>query len=132
MTAVPAEPSRRPELLKWAFVAPTLLFLIALNIFPLIYNVVLSFTDKNLLSESSHFVGGRNYGRIFTDPIFSGAIRTTALFVFFAVSIELILGFVLALALKQDFPGKIVILTLLLIPMMLSPAVMGLYWNLIL
>jgi multiple sugar transport system permease protein len=118
--------------LKWGFVAPTLLFLIALNVFPLLYNVILSFTNADLLSPTSRWVGGRNYARVFYDPVFAQAIRTTGVFVFFAVLIELLLGFVLALALKRNFRGKTVVLTILLIPMMLSPAVMGLYWNLIL
>jgi multiple sugar transport system permease protein len=118
--------------LKCAFVAPTLLFLIALNVFPLLYNLVLGFTNADLLSENASFVGARNFARVFHDPQFAQSIRTTAKFVFFAVAIELILGFVLALALKERFRGKTVILTILLIPMMLSPAVMGLFWNLIL
>jgi multiple sugar transport system permease protein len=120
------------ETIKWGFVAPTLLFLIALNVFPLFYNVILSFTDASLLSPTSHFVGGRNYAQVFANPHYGQAIRTTALFVFFAVAIELIVGFVLALALHKPFRGKTVVLTILLIPMMLSPAVMGLFWNLIL
>src|SRR5204862_1433332 len=73
-----------------------------------------------------------NYARIFTDPVYAESIRTTGLFVFFAVRVELLVGFALALALKKNFFGKTVVLTILLIPMMLSPAVMGLYWNLIL
>jgi multiple sugar transport system permease protein len=125
-------PSARGDWIKWGFVGPTLLFLIALNVFPLLYNLVLSFTDASLLSPTRHFVGGRNFARIFTDPVYAQAIRTTGKFVFFAVSIELVLGFVLALALKRAFRGKTVVLTILLIPMMLSPAVMGLFWNLIL
>src|SRR5204863_2360451 len=100
--------------------------------FPLFYNVILSFTDATLVGPSRHFVGGRNFARIFTDPVYAQAIRITGKFVFCAVSIELILGFVLALALKRTFAGKTVVLTILLIPMMLSPAVMGLFWNLIL
>ena len=123
---------RSDSFLKWGFVAPTLLFLIALNVFPLFYNIILSFTNANLLSESREFIGGRNYGRVFTDPIYGAAIRTTGLFVFLAVTIELIFGFVLALAMKKNFFGKTAVLTILLIPMMLSPAVMGLYWKLIL
>jgi len=119
-------------ILKWSFIAPTLIFLIALNIFPLLYNIILSFTNANLSSDAHRFVGGQNYARIFSNPVFAQSIRTTALFVFFSVTIELGLGFVLALALKKNFFGKTIVLTVLLIPMMLSPAVMGLYWNLIL
>lgn len=119
----------RAGLLRWGFVAPVLVFLVALNVFPLLYNVVLSFTDAQLISPQWRFAGGRNYARVFSDPIFAKALRTTGLFVFFAVSIELIVGFCLALALHRRFPGKMVVLTILLIPMMLSPAVMGLFWT---
>jgi multiple sugar transport system permease protein len=59
-------------------------------------------------------------------------VRLTAVFVLAAVSVELLLGFAVALALQGDFRGKGAVLTALLVPMMLSPAVMGLYWNLIL
>lgn len=124
--------SERAGLLKWGFVAPTLLLLIALNVFPLLYNVILSVTDAQLISSDWHFVGARNFLRVFSDPVFIQALLTTLKFVFIAVSIELLLGFCLALCLQGRFPGKPVVLTILLIPMMLSPAVMGLFWILIL
>jgi len=116
----------------WGFVAPALLFLIALNLFPLVYDVVLGFTDAELSGGQREWVGGRNYERVFGDPEFAAAIRTTAKFVAVAVGAELLLGFGLALCLRDRFPGKAAVLTLLLLPMMLSPAVMGLYWNLVL
>ncbi len=124
--------SGRLGLLKWGFVTPTLLFLIAMNVFPLFYNIILSFTDAQMMSAEYRFVGCRNFVRVFSDPIYAQALATTGKFVFFAVSIELVVGFCLALALRGRFPGKAVILTIILIPMMLSPAVMGLFWNLIL
>src|SRR6476660_8286118 len=103
------------RLLKWGFVAPTLIFLVALNVFPLIYNIALSFTNADLSSESYEFIGGRNYARIFSDPVYAQSIRTTGSFVALAVSIELILGFVLALAMKGRSIGKTIALTILLI-----------------
>ncbi|MBI5363172.1 MAG: sugar ABC transporter permease [Planctomycetes bacterium] len=118
--------------LAWALVGPTLLLLVAFNVFPLLWNVLLSFTNAELVGEGARSVGGANYARIFDDPLFAAALRRTALFVFVAVALELVIGFVLALALKRDFKGKPVVLTTLLVPMMLSPAVMGLYWSLIL
>ncbi|MFT3786504.1 MAG: sugar ABC transporter permease [Tepidisphaeraceae bacterium] len=121
-----------PRLLKTAFVAPTLLFLLALNVFPLVYNIGLSFTDTHLAGRTSNWIGTDNYHTVFTDDRFAGAMRTTAAFVVTSVSIELVLGFVLALCLQRAFRGKPVVLTLLLIPMMLPPAVMGLYWQQIL
>jgi multiple sugar transport system permease protein len=119
-------------LLKWGFVGPTLLFLVALNIFPLLYNVYLSFTNAELSGGAYEMVAGRNFSRIFTDAKFANALRTTAMFVILAVTIELIVGFALALALHDHFRGKTIVLTALLVPMMLSAAVMGLFWNLIL
>lgn len=123
---------KQAQRLKYAFVMPALILLIALNIFPLLYNIVLSFSDAELSGGDWQLIGGDNFGAVFSEPRFAAAIRTTALFVFAAVTVELVLGFLLALTLKDAFRGKSAVLTLLLLPMMLSPAVMGLYWNLIL
>jgi multiple sugar transport system permease protein len=120
--------------MKYAFVAPTLAFLVLFNVYPLLYNIALSFTSARLSGGAAEWVGGATYARVFSagHGEFAGALRTTALFVACAVAIELLLGFALALALKRPFAGKTAVLTLLLVPMMLSPAVMGLYWTLIL
>lgn len=118
--------------LKLGFVGPTLAFLILFNLFPLLYNLVLSFTDAELVGGTSSWVGGRNYARVFEDQRFGRAVRTTGLFVGLAVALELLLGFVIALALARPFRGKVVLLTCLLVPMMLPQAVMGLFWNLVL
>ena len=118
--------------MKWGFVAPTLCFLVAFNVFPLLWNVVLGFRSTELVGEGGRFVGGANYARLWDDPQYLDALLLTAKFVGLAVTIELALGFALALALRPDFRGKGAILTTLLVPMMLSPAVVGLYWNLVL
>jgi len=118
--------------LKWSLVGPTLVLLVAFNVFPLLWNIVLSFTSAELVGGDAGFAGGLNYGRVFGDPRFAGALRRTAVFVVLAVSIELVIGFALALALRRDFKGKTAVLTTLLVPMMLSPAVMGLVWSLVL
>ncbi len=125
----------RDWLLKYGLVGPVLVFLISFNVFPLFYNIVLGFSNAKLTREGFDWVGTQNYGRIFdltAHPEYAAALQTTALFVVLAVSIELILGFLLALALRDKFRGKTTILIILLIPMMLSPAVMGLFWRFIL
>jgi multiple sugar transport system permease protein len=124
--------SRRGGLLRWSLVGPTLLLLVAFNLFPLIWNIALSFTSAELVGEGARSVGGANYARVFSDPRFAEALRRTAFFVAAAVTVELAIGFALALALRRDFKLKTLVLTTLLVPMMLSPAVMGLYWSLIL
>ena len=124
--------SGRRKWLKYGFVAPALLLLIAMNIFPLLYSIALSFTDADLIGGESKGVGGLNYAAVFRAPPYGAALRTTALFVLLAVGIELVLGFALAQCLKDRFRFKPALLTLLLIPMMLPPAVMGIYWKLVL
>jgi len=125
-------PHGRSERLKYAFVGPALVLLLAFNLFPLLYNVVLGFTNAELVGGAWSWRGTANYGRLFEDGQFAAAVRRTALFVGSAVTIELALGFTVALALKERFRGRDVLLTALLVPMMLSPAVIGLFWNLIL
>lgn len=115
--------------LGYILVAPTLLLLIAINVFPLLYTLWLSAHDVNLLAGTSRWVGGDNFARVFSEPTYAQALRTTAWFVLLAVSIELVLGFVLALCIHRPFPLKPVVLTILLVPMMFSPAVMGLFWS---
>ncbi|MBL8861244.1 MAG: sugar ABC transporter permease [Planctomycetes bacterium] len=123
---------RRGAGIAWGLVGPVLLLLVAFNVFPLVYNVVLSFTSRELVGDDWRWVGGANYERVFTDPLFAGALRRTALFVLCAVGAELVLGFVLALALVRGFRGKGAVLAVVLVPMMLSPAVMGLFGALVL
>jgi len=118
--------------LKFGFVGPALVLLVAFNVFPLVYNVVLGFTDAELVGSGWGWRGTANYARVFGDPEFAQAVRRTALFVGAAVAIELGLGFAAALALRERFRGRDTLLTALLVPMMLSPAVIGLFWNLIL
>jgi multiple sugar transport system permease protein len=118
--------------LGWAFVLPALIVLLAMNVFPLVFNVYLSFTNADLSGAATRAVGVHNYALVFGDGRYADPLTTTALFVFFSVSIELVLGYVLALALRDHIPGKPVLLTVLLVPMMLCPVVLSLFWNLIL
>jgi multiple sugar transport system permease protein len=125
-------PGRRRDWIQWGFVGPALLLLIAMNVFPLIYSIVLSFTNADLVGGEWKFVGGLNYKFIFKFAKYGQALRTTALFVLLAVSAELVLGFGLALALLERFRGKTLVLTALMVPMMLPQAVIALFWKLVL
>ena len=85
----PTSPSeKQAQRLKYAFIFPALFLLIALNIFPLLYNIVLSFSNAELSGGDWQFIGGDNFATVFSDARFVTAIRTTSLFVFAAVSIE--------------------------------------------
>ena len=117
---------------QYAFVGPALVLLIGVNVFPLLYSIALSFTNVDLVGGAWKFVGGFNYAVAFKFAQYGAALRTTALFVCMAVAAELVLGFALALVLKDRFRGRAFALTALLVPMMLPPAVIALFWKLVL
>jgi multiple sugar transport system permease protein len=115
-----------------AFIIPTVLFLIVFNIFPLIYSLGYSFTDyRASVSDPANFIGLRNYRELLSDPNIWNNFVVTAKYVIVSVGGQMIVGFGLALLLNRDFPLKGLVTTLLLLPMMLSMAVVGLFWKLL-
>ena len=115
----------------WLFIAPTMLLLLAINIFPLIWAIWLSFTTyrANRPNEIIKNVGLSNYQRILGDPEVWVAMQTTATFVFWTILFETLIGFALAYLIDRKFRGHAFWTTIILIPMMLSPAVVGNFWK---
>lgn len=115
-----------------AFILPTLVFLIVFNIFPLIYSLGFSFTAyRASLNKPAQFIGLQNYRELLSDPAIWENFTITAQYVIVSVGGQMIVGFGLALLLNRKFPLKGLVTTLLLLPMMLSPAVVGLFWKLL-
>jgi multiple sugar transport system permease protein len=118
--------------IKWLFIWPTLLLLILWNVFPLFYSLYLSFTEYSAISRAAPvWVGFENFSRILGDERLWESFATTGRYALLSVSLQTILGFGLAMLLRQKFRGSGVVTTLILIPMMLSPVVVGLFWKLI-
>ena len=114
------------------FVIPTILFLIVFNIFPQLYSLGYSFTDfRASTKDPVNFVGLRNYMELLSDPFIWSNFTITAQYVIVLVAGHLVVGFGLALLLNRSFPFKGLVTTLLLLPMMLSMAVVGLFWKLL-
>ncbi|TIO64986.1 MAG: sugar ABC transporter permease, partial [Mesorhizobium sp.] len=114
------------------FIIPTLVFLIVFNIFPLIYSLGYSFTNFAAnRSEPWQFVGLQNYRELLSDDHIWSNFVITAKYVIVSVAGQMIVGFGLALLLNRSFPMKGLITTLLLLPMMMSAAVVGLFWQLL-
>jgi len=114
------------------FIIPTIVFLIVFNIFPLLYSLGYSFTDFRASSNApANFVGLANYRTLLNDPFIWSNFAITAKYVIVSVAGQVIVGFGVALLLNRDIPFKGLITTLLLLPMMLSMAVVGLFWKLL-
>ncbi|THF55117.1 carbohydrate ABC transporter permease [Ollibium composti] len=114
------------------FIVPTILFLIVFNIFPLLYSLGYSFTDFRASTNApANFVGLQNYRELLNDPYIWNNFVVTAKYVIVSVVGQVIVGFGTAMLLNRDIPFKGLITTLLLLPMMLSMAVVGLFWKLL-
>jgi multiple sugar transport system permease protein len=117
--------------IAWLFITPTILLLLAINIFPLIWTIQLSFTNyrANRPNAEVENVGLRNYERLLTDTDTWIAMQTTASFVFWTILLQTVIGFTLAYLIDRKFRGHAFWTTVILIPMMLSPAVVGNFWR---
>ena len=117
--------------LAWLFISPTILLLLAINIFPLFWAIYLSFTNyrANRPNEVVKNLGLANYQRILGDQDIWIAMQATAHFVFWTILLQTAIGFTLAWLIDRKFRGHAFWTTIILVPMMLSPAVVGNFWR---
>jgi len=117
--------------IAWLFVAPTMLLLLAINIFPLVWTIKLSFTNYRANRPNAPVVslGIDNYVSVLTDPDVWAAMQATAHFLFWTILLQTLIGFTLAYLIDRRFRGHGFWTTVILIPMMLSPAVVGNFWS---
>jgi multiple sugar transport system permease protein len=117
--------------IAWIFVAPTIIILLAINIFPLIWTIYLSFTNYavNRPNRDVSFVGLRNYERILSDEGTWATMQATAHFLIWTIVIQVLIGFTLAYLINKKFRGNDLWTTIIVFPMMLSPAVVGNFWT---
>src|ERR671919_407549 len=111
-------------------VAPAIGLLFVMNIFPLMWSFGLSFFNyrANRLAPPA-FDGLDNYAKILTDATVWDRLQTTALVVVLTVGTQMIVGFLLALLFEKQFPGRRVLLMLVLTPMMLSFVAVGAFFR---
>ena len=109
----------------WIFVAPTIFLLLAINIFPLIWTIYLSFTNyaSDRPNRPVKWVDFDNYVRILTDDRVWQNMQTTAHFLIWTIMLQVVIGFILAWLINRKFKGNDLLTTLIVLPMMLSPAV---------
>jgi multiple sugar transport system permease protein len=117
--------------IAWLFVSPTIFLLLAINIFPLIWTIYLSFTNfrANRIGREVKFIGLRNYERILSDPDIWQTMQATAHFLLWTIFFQVLIGFTLAWLINRKFKGNDLLTTMIVLPMMLSPAVVGNFWK---
>lgn len=92
----------------YLFVAPAGLFLLAFMVYPILFNVQLSFRDMkaiNLLGGGAPWVGFENYAAVIGDPVFLTALKNSVVFTVFSLVFQVGIGLSLALFYSRPFPG---------------------------
>ena len=116
----------------WLLVAPAGLLILLLSIYPLAYSLWVSFVNYDFLVPGHAFVGLRNFTQIITDPIAQSSLVTTVVLSAINVSVEFGLGLVLALAMERPFLGRGLVTSILIVPLFISPVIVGQFWALLL
>lgn len=122
---------KRRNLTPWLFVAPCMVVILLVTIFPTFYSLGLSFTKWEVGMQDRPFIGFGNYIELFSTARFVHSILITLIMVIGGVGIELLLGFSLAQLLTGDMKGKRIIVAALLLPVMVMPVVVGYTWRLL-
>ncbi|MFQ5425788.1 MAG: carbohydrate ABC transporter permease [Gaiellales bacterium] len=117
--------------IKWLLVAPVVLFILALTIFPLGYSVWLSVVQFDFRLEGHPWVGEKNFYDVITNTVFQDALWRTFAIVAIIIAVEFAVGLVLALLLVQPFRGRRFVIPILIMPLFMAPIAVGQTWRLI-
>ena len=122
---------RTNRAVPYLFLLPAITILLLGLMVPLYNSVVLSFYDWNFGQpwSAKNYLGFSNFQRLLTDPAVWRAVRTTFVFGFWVVLLEMTIGVSLALLLEKPVRGASFFRTIFVLPLMIAPIVVGLIWR---
>lgn len=109
--------------------APSLILIFALAIYPLLYTIFISFTELNMMTGETQYKGLTNYIQAFTSGEFWNSVWVTLLFTILSLVIQLPLGVLVALLLNQEFKGRWLLRSIVLVPWAVPTLVNSTLWN---
>lgn len=115
-------------MLPYYLVAPTIIIIALVAVYPIIDSIRLSLLDNPLIASGAAFVGLRNYIQVLGDPAFKSSVGITITFSVVSVALETLVGFAVALLMNQVFPGRGLVRTAILIPFAFPTIVSGQIW----
>lgn len=132
----PGEPKARPrfayrDMVPYVFILPAVAIMIAGLVYPVIQAFYLSFYDWKIGTDfaSAPYVGLQHFHRMLSDDGVRESLWVTFRFGFWTITIEMFLGITLALLLEKPIRGASVFRTIFILPLMVSPVVVGLIWR---
>lgn len=109
----------------WPWLLPLIALLVLFTLYPLFYNIWLSFHEFVPRQRSLAFVGFDNWFQLWGDARFWSALGVTFLYFTFALTIEIILGMAIALLLDAELPGFGALRAILSMTLVIPPAIAG-------
>lgn len=121
--------SLRKEEGLWAFffISPWLIGLLVFTLGPMVASLYYSFTRYDILNPPT-WVGSQNYVRLFADPLFWLSLKVTLSFAVFALPLNLVIGYLLAVLLNQKVPGLNLWRTAYYVPAVISGVAVAVLW----
>lgn len=113
-----------------ALLAPTMIVMTVVGLYPLLHSGYISLTNYNpTYGDESSFIWFENYIRAFEDGQFWHSIWLTLVFTAISVTCSLTLAIALAVLFNLQKPGFMVLRTIILIPMLITPVAVGITWR---
>jgi multiple sugar transport system permease protein len=125
-----AQSGHQQPYFRHLLVAPAILVLLLVAIFPLVYLILVSFQGITMTDNDTSFIGFANYLHLLEDRRMWESVLHTVLFLLVALPLELILGLFMAQLFLDQLPGRQVFIALLVLPVVISPIVAGATWSL--
>lgn len=114
----------------WSYVAPSIVIIFGVVMYPLIYSFVMSLFKWDLASHGDRpFVALKNYLTLFRSAQFMDSLWLTVLFTVLSLTFTMVFGILIALYLNRDFPGRNFMRMVILIPWILPSVVVGITWE---
>lgn len=116
----------------WLLALPAVILIVALSIYPFLYSLWVDFVNYDFEIPGHAFVGWLNFQEVAGDPVAQAALANTIGLSVAVVVLELLLGLALAIAMLKPFRGRGVVMPILIMPLFMSPVVVGQFWSLLL
>lgn len=117
---------------KWLLVAPAALLILLISIYPLVFSIWVLFVNYDFQIPGHAFVGLKNFKQVLTDPVARYSLWVTVGLTVASVAIEFLLGLAVAMAMVKTFRGRGLLISILIVPLFISPVIVGQAWALIL
>ena len=116
---------------KYLMIFPAVTVILLIGLFPVIYTAAISVQNITMMDEDTSFQGLMHYQALADDTRFWESLGHTLLFTVIALPSELLLGLALAYLFLAHMPGKQVFVSLLVLPVIISPIIAGATWRLL-